>query len=277
MSTPISADTLGYIGFSYGNNQAINESESNDELGTSLQIDGAYAFAVGQNTVVVEGSYRTDDYVSKMIGESSFDPQTQIGAHYLYGLNNGATVGAFAAYGTAPHGADNLAYQAFFGGIEGILPVGKNTVLFAQAAYGDALALSTDHPGGTMESAGFHEGYVIRAGVTVAAFGSTRITLEGEIGASVEYESSDEPGEFYTVAISGLTPISSNGAWVASYGARHAFFAAEPDPDTVAETSYNIGIRYMFGGSSSDAMLNAGMIGLPYLPLRASAWVPEIH
>lgn len=164
-----------------------------------------------------------------------------------------------------------------FGGIEGVIPVGQNIVLFAQAAYGDALALSTDHAGGTMESAGFHEGYVVRAGASVAVFDGTLITFEGEFGASAEYESDNEPGEFYTMAISGTTPISSDGTWVASYGARYAFFAAEPDPDTIVETSYTFGIRYMFGGSTSTTMLNAGMIGLPYIPLRASAWIPEIH
>lgn len=79
------------------------------------------------------------------------------------------------------------------------------------------------------------------------------------------------------VTLGGQTPIGMGGKLVATYEARYGWFNAIDDSDAVNEATAALGERYMFGGSTAQNLLDAGMIGLPYLPLRASTWTTAMH
>jgi len=268
----------GYIGLTGGYGSVVNPDSLPGEGGYGT-IDAAVSFGLGNNRGVIEGSIRFDAYQpDEIFGFEPPDYSLEIGGHYLATLSNGMTLGGFAAYGAAPHdGFDPaLNYQVAYVGAEIIKPLGANVVLFGQVGYGTSLELSADN-GGPITSAGFYNGYFVRAGASYTGLGATVLTLDMEYAATEQYESSDEPGEMWTVALGGQTPVAMGGKLVATYEVRYGVFDAVTDPDMISETTVELGVRYMFGGSTAKDLLDAGMIGLPYLPLRASTWTTAVH
>jgi len=272
--TAATAQNVGYVGLTFGYNDAEDPADNDRDSSTSVTLDGAYAYSFGSgNTLVFEGSYRNDNYDLNIINNREIEPQYQFGLHYLRDLNSGLKAGGFLSYGMAPHSGLNEDYKVGLIGIETIYDTNRKFVLFGQLAYGD----SFDNPdNSTQSSFGFHRGKVLRAGAIYTGFGKTDISLELEYGTSISYEDSDEPGRFYSVALGGETQLSANSNWVANYEIRYAYFDAKTDPDDIDETSINIGFRYLFGARKSSGLAKAGIIGLPYTPLRASVWTPKM-
>ena len=151
-------------------------------------------------------------------------------------------------------------------GLEAIYPVNDRFTVYAQIAKVDAPSYDTQ------DSAGYVDGSVARIGAYYAGFDRTTLYLDYEVGRSDVYEDSNEPGEFSLVTIGGETAIGA-GNWAVTYAANFGSFDAVGDTDLVEETSYGIGVRYYFGGATAAATLDAGMIGTPQIPLRASTYV----
>lgn len=274
-ATAATAQDVGYVGLTFGYNDAENPDRANGTgSSTSVTLDGAYAYSFGSgNTLVFEGSYRDDSYDPNIVGGMEMEPQYQIGLHYLRDVNSGLKAGGFLSYGVAPHSDPNEDYKVGLIGVEAIYDTNAQFVLYGQLAYGD----SFDNPdNSTQSSFGFHRGKVLRAGAIYTGLEKTDISLEFEYGASVSYEDDSEPGRFFSVALGGETQLSANGKWTTNYGIRYAHFNAQTDGDSIDEASISLGFRYMFGANKSSDLAKAGIIGLPYTPLRASAWTPEM-
>ncbi len=256
----------GYIGLSIAYGYLDDTYYAENSFVTAGQIEGMYSFALGNNRGVIEGMVRYEDYSNEgVFWGSPPDLSAQIGGHYIASLANGMTIGGFAAYGYAPHDSDpDELYQVVFGGAEFTKPIGTNIVAFGQVGYGTTLNSAA------LDSSGFYNGYFVRAGASYTGLGNTILTLDLEYAATAEYEDDDEPGEMWSGSLSGVTPIGMGGQLVATYEARYGWFDALNDDDSADETTIELGIRYMFGGSTSKDLLDAGMIGLPYIPLRAS-------
>lgn len=275
-ASPTMAQGVGYVGLTFGYNDAENIDNDDRDYGNSVTVDGAYAFRFGgSNTLVFDASYRSDgfDDVIDELDVEGMAPQYQIGAHYLRDVTSNAKLGGFLSYGVAPH--DNLLnedYKVWLLGVEAIFDVSPQVILFGQLAFGDSI----DNPdNSTQDSFGFHRGKVVRAGAIYTGLQNTDISLEFEIGGSKAYEDDDEPGRFYSVALGGQTALGGSN-WAATYGVRYAGFAAREDGDAIDEMTASIGFRYIFGANKPSDIARAGIIGLPYTPLRASAWTPAM-
>jgi hypothetical protein len=263
-----SATGSGYFELSYDAFSAYEHDNEDEDSSNSGTISGAYAFEIGSGqSIILEGIYHTDEYGTSIYEADTIAPQTQVGVHYMYTLNSGMKVGAFAGYGDAPHEDDDEHYQVAFGGVEAIYAVSPDLTLFGQVGLGTSLDADA------LESSGFLGGTFLRIGATYSGMDSTALTLDMEIAGSSEYEDDDEPGSFLSVGLSGITSLTADDTWSATYGARYAVFDALGDSNSISETSLNLGIRYAFGGTNA---LDAGIIGLPYTPLRASVWTPTM-
>jgi len=294
------AEGTGYVGLSFGNNEAENPEDNFSEKAVSATLDTAYAFGVGNNqTLVFEGMYRSDHYPQFVSDNNKIKDQYQIGVHYLYsfggsnqssgdsfgssagssggifggGGGGGLMLGGFAAYGSAPHedsAPNNENYKVAIAGLEAIYNVNEYFTVFGQIGRGDRVGSRNT------SSRGFDGGSFARLGVVYDWMRGTRFTLEGEVGKSDRYEDNSEPGDFSTYSISGETDLPFiNDRLSATYGMRFALFDAENDSDYLKETSLNLGVRYKFGKKSSN-LARAGIIGLPHIPLRASVFTPTM-
>ncbi len=288
------ADGLGYVGLSFGTNQANNPQDNFSERAASVTLDGAYGFNIASNQkLVIEGMYRTDHYPEFVSDNNKIEDQIQIGAHYLFNFDFGdqssggnsssfgslggfgggnLMLGGFAGYGSAPHNDSSNSdedYKVAFGGLEAIYNVNEYLTVFGQIGRGDQL--------NTSNSNGFDGGSFARLGVVYDWMRGTRITLEGEVGKSDRYEDDDEPGDFSTYSLHGETDLPFISKRLAvTYGMRFALFDAENENDYLKETSFNLGFSYKFGMNKSNNLARAGIIGLPHIPLRASVFTPTM-
>jgi len=285
-ATTASADGIGYVGLSFGSNDGENPRDVEQERAYSATLDAAYAFSIGNNqTLVVEGSYRSDHY-GRIILNRQIKDQLQVGVHYLYDLSGIAQsiggdlkFGGFAAYGSAPHIAatNNENYKVVFGGFEAIYSpnwLGNSLTIFGQIGLGDAVGRRDNN-----SSDGFNNGTFGRVGVSYSGIKNTTLTLEGEVARSQSYEDSTEPGDFSAYRISGVTQLPFKANLAVTYGMNFGSYDAENDSDYIKETSFNLGLRYTFGKRASRNSTNlarAGIIGLPTIPLRASVFVPGL-
>jgi hypothetical protein len=134
-----------------------------------------------------------------------------------------------------------------------------------------------DPPGGEdLDSFGFYHGTFLRAGVMYTGWGRTAVSFELERAISDRYEENDEPGDFGSIYLGGVTALN-NPAFQITYGVRSSFFDAEVDPDRTEETSVSLGFRYVFGGQEPGSLERQGILGSPYLPRRASNWTPSLE
>ena len=270
-STAVQADSFGYVGATGIYGSAANTEDSFVETAVAAKIDGAYAFTLGNGgTLVVDGMYRVDNYVpSTHDGDASL-PQYQASVHYIHPMSGNLSLNGFAGYGVAPFDDTNEVYQVGFVGA-GVTYVSSDTTsFFGQAGYG------TSGDADAMSSAGFYNGYFVRAGVIYTGMESAIIRVDAEYAATEEYEDSSEPGEMWSVAVSGESQLGSNENLVVTYGVGYGFYDAVGDPDLLAETTASVGVRYMFGGATPSKFASLGYVGSPNLPLRGSFWTPTM-
>lgn len=269
---PAASGSFGYIGATVSYGSAFNPSDSpsqNDAV--SYGIDGAYAFVLnGGAAIVADATVQISGYDISAVDNEVSQPQYQASVHYLHPLNNGLILNAFAGYGMAPFEDSDEKYQVGFVGGGVYYQTSQALAVFGQAGYG------TSFDEAAMSSAGFYNGYFVRAGVEYSGLAKTILRGEAEYASTEVYEDSAEPGEMWTVGLSGETAIGSAGNIVATYGVRYGFYDALNDPDEVGETTISLGAKYMFGGGSSQRFADIGYVGTPYLPLRASFWTPEM-
>ena len=106
--------------------------------------------------------------------------------------------------------------------------------------------------------------------------GYLALTLELEGAHAARYEDDDEPGDFGAIYVGGVTALN-NPAYQVTYGIRSSFYDAGPDDgDRTEETQLSLGFRYVFGGAKPGSLERNGILGSPYLPLRASNWTPSV-
>ena len=266
------SSSFGYVGLTAIYGDAANPNAGTETTAFAPRIEGAYAFVLGNGgAVVVDAMLQMDNYDSAITYGPVSQPQYQANLHYLHPISNAFTLGGFAGYGKAPYDSSNVKYQVGTAGLTAVYRISEVTSVFGQAAYG------TSFDPDAMDSSGFYNGYVVRAGVTYSGFGFATITAEAEYAASEEYEDSDEAGEMWTVALSGESEIGAVDNLVVTYGVRYASFDALIDSDLVNETTASVGVKYMFGGGSTQKFADIGYIGTPYLPLRASFWTPAMN
>lgn len=261
----------GYVGLSFGSYTAdlIDDGESYDGRYTSL--DGLYAVSIGPGKLVIEGGHRDDNLPVGATDGDEMTTQSYLAAHYVYGFSNGATASAFLGRGWAPHDSAAEDYALIYGGIGGSYAIGSDWAVYGQVGAGDAPdAVTTD-------SAGFDNAYFARAGVTYTGLQGTALSLELETAHADTYEDAGEPGDFGAIALSGVTALPSNPAFQFTYGLRSSYYDAGPDDgDRTEEVSASLGFRYVFGGKAPGGFEREGVLGSPYLPLRASNWVPSV-
>ena len=263
---------FGYIGVNLSYSSGIDEPSPTEYTSFSQGLEGAYAMPLANGAaVVVDGLIHFDNFddPNPHWGTESV-LQYQASAHYLHPLGDSLTLGGFAGYGLALFDETDEEYQVGFVGASLFFDASDAISLFGQAGYG------TSFDADAMDSAGFYNGYVIRAGVVYSGLSFATIRLEGEYASTEEYEDSSEPGEMWTVAILGESAVGASEKLVATYGVRYASFDALTDSNEMAETSINLGVKYMFGGGSIDKFYDIGYVGSPYLPLRGSFWTPHM-
>lgn len=269
------AEGLGYVELTFGSATASNHADDEKEYSTTGSLKGVYAYRLdGGHTFAIEGLYRNDTYPRVITDNEKIEPQTQIGLHYLYDVTSSLKIGALAGYGSAPHDDDgsdaneNENYKVSYGGIQSVYDTGSGFHLFGQLAYVDSA--SNDN----LSSTGYDNGYVARLGVTYTGFSGSAFTIEAERGKSSSYEDHGESGDFGTFHVGGVTNFGKESDWAVTYGARGSVFDALDDPDIIKERTYYVGIRYAFGGKQPQDFVESGLVGVPYLPLRASVWTP---
>lgn len=266
------AEIIGSVGLTYGHNIGHNPTDGDRDTSHGTTVDGIFGYRFGGgHTLAFEALYRDDTYSPPISDGDLIEAQHQVALHYLYQFGNGLSVGAFYGMGEAPHPDANEQYEVSFGGVQVAYNTPNDITLFAQ--YG-----LVDSPNNAaLSSAGYQDGYIARVGATYTGFARTAITFDLERGESDEYEDGGEPGDFVTARIGGQTSFRSNPNLKVDYGIRLARFNALNDSDIVYERTVYVGMRFEFGGSGGAGNLHQnGLIGVPYTPLRASAWTPAL-
>lgn len=261
----------GYVGLSFGQYDASNNPEDPSDptrTGRSTTLEGLYRWTLGPGSLVLEGSYRDDGITDDIMFGSEMTSQRNLAVHYVYNLGTAATVSGFLAYGSAPHDVPIEDFEVVYGGIGGSYAPSPIFTVYGQLGVGDA---PNDD---TTDSFGFSGGEFARLGVSYTGFAGTELSLEYERAFSDRYEDDDEPGSFGSLYFGGVTALPSNPAFQITYGARNAFFDAQNDNNRVDEVTASLGIRYVLGGKAPGDYAREGVLGSPYIPLRASNWTP---
>ena len=263
----------GYVGLSFGQYDATNNPEDPGDptrSGRSTTIDGLYRWALGPGALVLEGSYRDDDITNDIMFGTAMTTQSHLAAHYIYNLGSAATVSGFIGYGSAPHDDPDEDFEVVYGGIGGSFAPSQMVAVYGQLGIGSA---PNDD---TTDSFGFSGGEFARLGVSYTGFAGTALSLEYERGFSDNYEDEGETGSFASIGLNGVTALAANPAFQITYGARKAFFDATDDNNRVDEVTASLGIRFVLGGKAPGDYAREGVLGSPYIPLRASNWTPAL-
>ena len=262
------ADFIGFGEITLGHSDASDPERDGNSAGF-YEISGAIATPVGsRGTAILDAEYRQDEHSGDIIDDDDMDDQYQIGIHYLHDFS-GNKFGAFIAHGGATHDSNNEDYKATFGGIEAILSLDADTLVYGQLGVGDA-------DNDSESSSGFEDGSFARIGLGFTGFGSTLLKLELEKGSSDEYEDEDERGKFTSVSLTGETSFGASKNLAVTYGVSRGTFDASNDDNKIQENSIFVGFRYYFGGTNSKAAFKSGLIGLPTIPTRAMSWTPGL-
>jgi hypothetical protein len=263
----------GYVGLSFGQYDASNNPEDPSDptfTGRSTTLDGLYRWTLGPGALVLEGSYRSDNIDTDILFGTEMTTQAHLAAHYVYNLGDAATVSGFLGYGVAPHDTDDEDYALVYGGVGASYAASPTFTVYGQLGIGDS-------PGNdTTSSSGFEGGEFARIGISYTGYAGTELSLEYERAFSDEYEDEEEPGSFGSVYFGGVTALPSNTAFQITYGARTSFFDAQSDNNRVDEVTASLGIRYVFGGKAPGDNVREGVLGSPYVPLRATNWTPAL-
>ncbi len=264
-----SAQSFGFIGGSIDYGYGLNSTDNDEFFAFAPQIEAGYVFSLQNGaSIVVDAMLRMDNYDPDLLDDEVPLLQYQVGAQYLQPISDRLILGGFAGYGIASFEDDDEVYQVgFIGGSVSYAATDMITI-FGQAGYG------TSFDEAAMSSAGFYNGYMVRAGVVYTGFEKITLRAEAEYAATESYEDNNEPGEMFTIALLGEYQIGSNDNLVMTFGARFGQFDALVDPDLAQETSVQLGVRYTFGGGTSADLMERGYYGSPYLPLRSSFWTP---
>ena len=263
----------GYVGLSFGHYDASNNPEDPSDptrTGRSTTLEGLYRWTLGTGAVVLEGSYRDDNITDDIMFGTTMTTQSHLAAHYVYNLGSAATVSGFLGYGTAPHDDPDEAFDVIYGGIGGSYATSPTVAVYGQLGIGEA------PKDDTTDSFGFSGGEFARIGVSYTGFAGTALSLEYERGFSDNYEDESEPGSFGSLYFGGVTALAMNPAFQITYGARKAFFDAQNDNNRVDEVTANLGIRFVLGGKAPGDYAREGVLGSPYVPVRASNWTPAL-
>lgn len=267
----------GYVGLSFGD-FTKDDPENGQFHGRSSMIEGLFHKQFGAGALVVEGSHRSDNINSEALWGSEMTTQSHIAVHYVRNFGSAATVSGFLGYGVAPHATARHDISVAYGGIGGSFAVSPTFTTYGQLGIGDAPNEGTTI--GLGGSSGFAEGEFIRLGVTYTGLQRTTLAFEYERAFSDRYEDADpaEPGSFGSIYLGGTTSMTANQNFQVTYGARSAFFDAQGgDFNRAEEVTASLGIRYVFGGNSTMGdYARKGVLGSPYLPLRASNWTPAL-
>jgi len=269
---PAQAERFGSLGLSYSNHAGESLDDDLRETSHGVTLDYSIGWTLAEkHRVIVDALYRTDTYSSEMAEGDPYGDQAQIGLHYQYVLSDRLSLGLFGGHGRADHDDPREDYIVNFIGVEGIYDAGNDVTFFAQLG-------SVDSPNSeSQSSSGYDSGQIYRLGIAYTGIERTSILFDLEFGQSKEYEDDDEPGDFLVVGLSGETLLKSNPNWSINYGVRFGNYDAKNDPDDIKETTFTIGARYNFGRARGNVdRVENGLIGLPYTPLRASAWTPAL-
>ncbi|PHS72639.1 MAG: hypothetical protein COB22_04730 [Cycloclasticus sp.] len=266
----VQAEPVGYVGASIGQSWAENHSDDDNKRAGFGSVNGAIADSISSTgTVVLEAELREDKHSADILDNGDdMKLQYQIGVHYLHDIGENK-IGAFVAYNETPHYGGDEDYRTALVGVEGLFTVAPETTLFGQLGYGHA-----KNDGAS--SRGFEDGYFVRVGGAYTGFENTILKLEAELAGTEEYEDSHEGGDLKKYNFLGETGINSDNSLAVTYGVSYGTYRASGDDDNVEETMVNLGFRYYFGGTTATKMHNAGIIGLPTLPARATSWVPAL-
>ena len=264
----------GFIALSFGDYTADLIDDEASYNGKYLSLEGLYAFSVGPGKLVLEAGNRAESLSPDASDGDEMTSQAFLAAHYVYGFGNGATVNGFLGYGKAQHaetGSNVEDYPVSYGGIGGSYAFSPSLVAYGQVGLGD------NPDSATTDSFGFYRADFARLGMTYTGWQGTALSLEFETAHADIYEDEDEPGDFGSISLNGVTALASNPAWQFSYGVRSSFYdAGDLDGDRTEEMSASVGVRYVLGGKAPGGFEREGILGSPYLPLRASAWTPSV-
>jgi hypothetical protein len=259
----------GYVGLTFGD-YTKEDDDSGDFDGRSTTLDGLYRWTLGSGAIVLEGSHRGDNIDDDALFGTEMTTQSHVAAHYIHSLGTAATVSGFVGYGVAPHDEDDEDYALVYGGIGGSYAASPTFTVYGQLGIGDAP--NEDDT----DSSGFASGEFARIGVSFTGIQGTELSLEWERAFSDRYEDEGESGSFGSLYLGGVTALPSNDAIQITYGARSAFFDAKDDPNRADEVTATLGVRFVLGGKAPGDFAREGVLGSPYVPLRASNWTPSL-
>jgi hypothetical protein len=265
----------GYIGLSFGD-FTKDDPENGQFHGRSSMIEGLYHMQIGAGALVIEGSRQSDNINSAALWGSEMTTQTHIAVHYIHTIGSAATVSGFLGYGVTPHASARHDISVAYGGIGGSYAISPTVTAYGQLGLGDAPREETAISLGG--SSGFADAEFVRLGVTYTGLQRTTLSFEYERAFSDRYEDTTEPGSFGSVYLGGSTSLTTNQDFQVTYGARSAFFDAQGgDFNRAEEVTASLGMRYVFGGTGTTGdFVRKGVLGSPYLPLRATNWTPAL-
>lgn len=269
-----SAQDLGYVGLSYEAIEGTGDAPAFSTGEASVQkVEAMFAYELANGSrVAFEGSFfqyegEGDDYFDRNV-----DVGAEIAAHYLRDAMNGQlTYGAYAAYGEVDADAldSDEQYDYYSIGVQASYNVNDAFTVYGQLGFVDRASDPNDS-----EEYGFSNGAVVRLGGIYSGFSGTSLYGDLQVGGSESYANDDQPGEMYRVTLGGETQLGAGG-WAVTYAVTKEGYRPIGDDDNMEATSFTLGARYYFGGTTGSDVRDAGFIGSPDLMQRASSLVAQ--
>lgn len=238
---------------------------------------GTLSLPIGdKSTLSLDLNYRSDDFSkTKPSGYGSNAPIDNygFGAHFIHTTGSSLDLGVFYAYGDGSrHNKDTSdQYDVHLAGLEMRAHLNEDLIVFTQLAQG--------LKGRDGEDAfnGFDKGLASRVGLAMAIGQSSSLMLDGEYSFAPEMFEGEDDGKFYSLTLSGETPLPGFQNVYATAFAAYQKFDSTTETDVIVEKQVGLGLRFYFNQNNLiESLRQRGSIGTPNLPIRASNWTDEL-
>lgn len=274
---------IGFIGaqLSFGD---VVETRSPDSQVNYMPtaLEGQFAFPIFEQGILGATAFYSG--ANWDTGQTNFDPdfpeqELRLSLHFSHAVSPDLRLGGFVAYtrsGLVGNDLQREPYETVYGGVEAQYFAGDSFMFFGQAGIGDTLAYPPDQAIGDPE--GFENGMFLRAGVTWFPVDSTAISFEIEAAGTDDYlDGGVDSGDFRSIGIYGETRLPTEMPLTATYFVRRDFLEISSGNIDLADVSFGIGVRMLFGADTPrESWRNGRLLGPPRMPARAVDWLETL-